>query len=207
MSRQIFTLGQRYWDAQTGSLYSGLVEGIPDENTTVKLTNKQQLLLKALMEAHPNILSYEELTREVWLGRVMSPESLPQLINRTRTALGDSDKGIIVNHPGSGYELKFQQWRGEKSADSSKTTASWLYQLAQHKSVRFGVIGLLSFVTCLNSYLLYNSVESERKFLKVIQSTPYPYVIKDENGRVTAINIGDYRCDYEKAQRLLKCNF
>ncbi|MCL1037500.1 winged helix-turn-helix domain-containing protein [Shewanella submarina] len=203
MSRQIFTLGQRYWDAQTGSLYSGLVEGIPDENTRVKLTNKQQLLLKALMEAHPNILSYEELTREVWFGRVMSPESLPQLINRTRTALGDSDKGIIVNHPGSGYSLNLSLYEPPtKVAD--ETPAQWR---KSHIAIKFAVVCLLIGITGFNTTELFRAYREKQKFTDAAQRTPYPRTIKDETGQVKALMIGDTYCEYDKAKRLLNCNF
>nr|WP_086938274.1 winged helix-turn-helix domain-containing protein [Thaumasiovibrio occultus] len=75
----------------------------------ITLTPKQLRLLICLYEAYPDVASREHIVDYVWESKPISVESLPQLISRTRVALDDYAKRILVNEPGVGYSLAFTQ--------------------------------------------------------------------------------------------------
>lgn len=64
-------------------------------------------VLRALIEAAPNVVSNDELTRAVWRGVVVGPESVTQRIKLLRDALGDDPEAprYIVGLRGQGYRV------------------------------------------------------------------------------------------------------
>ncbi len=64
-------------------------------------------LLRALVEAAPNVLSNEELVRLVWRGVVVGPETVTQRVKLLRDALGDDPAAprYIAGLRGQGYRL------------------------------------------------------------------------------------------------------
>jgi serine/threonine-protein kinase len=64
-------------------------------------------LFRALIEAAPNVVSNDELTRTVWKGVVVGPESVTQRIKLLRDALGDDPEAplYIAGLRGQGYRV------------------------------------------------------------------------------------------------------
>jgi TolB-like protein len=86
-------------------------------------------LLLALVEAAPNVLTYEELVERLWRGRFATPETLAQRVLLLRRALGDdaSSPRYLRGIRGYGYQLvplvrarhlgEGGSWRPTASAD------------------------------------------------------------------------------------------
>jgi len=64
-------------------------------------------LLLALVDAAPSLLTHEELCERVWLGRLVTPETLAQRVLLLRRALGDAASGprYLRVVRGLGYQL------------------------------------------------------------------------------------------------------
>ncbi len=64
-------------------------------------------VLQTLIEAAPNVVSNDELTRAVWRGVVVGPESVTQRIKLLRDALGDDPEAprYILGLRGQGYRV------------------------------------------------------------------------------------------------------
>lgn len=69
------------------------------------LTKKQHQLLVLLIEKYPEHCSKELIKERLWPNYNISPESIPQLVIKTRSALNDIEKSIIINTIGEGYKL------------------------------------------------------------------------------------------------------
>ena len=64
-------------------------------------------VLRTLLDAAPNIVSNDELTRTVWKGVVVGPESVTQRVKLLRDALGDDVTAprYIAGLRGHGYRI------------------------------------------------------------------------------------------------------
>ena len=64
-------------------------------------------LLRALIEAAPNLVSNDELSRAVWHGVIVGPETVTQRIKLLRDALGDNPEAprYIAGLRGQGYRI------------------------------------------------------------------------------------------------------
>ncbi|WP_051202126.1 winged helix-turn-helix domain-containing protein [Ferrimonas senticii] len=202
-TQKIYLLGGVYWDPITGILYSSFNRSFPNGIEVGKLTNKQQVLLKCLLSACPNPIRNELLASEVWQGRKMSPESLPQLINRTRCALADDDKSIIVNHPGEGYTLSFEEVDVKALIDSAPDEKI-KFELSVSLLKQLLILALLV-LTLANLYRLYHAYSSKKAYQEVLQAVPYPYIERGNKGEVKSLMVGDVVCDYDKEQAALTC--
>ena len=90
------------------NLNTGLVSR-DDQSVRKKLTDKQLSLIRLLYDNCDNendgFVSRAHLISKLWIRGSISPESVSQIINRTRTALKDTDKALILNEVGMGYKL------------------------------------------------------------------------------------------------------
>lgn len=73
----------------------------------IPLTKLTYELLLALVDAAPNLLTHDELAERVWLGRLVTPETLAQRVLLLRRALGDEASGprYLRVVRGLGYQL------------------------------------------------------------------------------------------------------
>src|ERR1700732_2597554 len=64
-------------------------------------------LLRTLVEAAPNIVSNDELSRAVWHGVIVGPETVTQRVKLVRDALGDDPEAprYIAGLRGQGYRI------------------------------------------------------------------------------------------------------
>ncbi|WP_390903548.1 winged helix-turn-helix domain-containing protein [Vibrio paucivorans] len=69
----------------------------------VNLRSKESTILKLLLENYPNVVSREQLKREVWEGTYATDLTLNQTINYLRKSLGD--KGLVETKPKIGYKF------------------------------------------------------------------------------------------------------
>lgn len=97
------------------------VEGTQLLNGT--LSEKQATLLKLFVRNYPANTTRQEIMAELWPNGFISPESVNQIINKTRKAIRDIHKDKIVNDPGKGYRLGALEFLAlAESADSSHET-------------------------------------------------------------------------------------
>ena len=74
----------------------------------IKLPNLSYKVLEALLLAHPNLLTHDQLIDQVWgANRVISPENLSQRITLLRQSLGDPSQDAKYIEPvfGQGFRL------------------------------------------------------------------------------------------------------
>ncbi|ELI0634985.1 winged helix-turn-helix domain-containing protein [Vibrio harveyi] len=205
-------LGKFTWDRTTHYLLPSLLSGKTEEQDTVKLTNKQKALLNCLVDAHPNTISNKEIIQQVWGYEHISQESLPQLINRTRRTLEDSDKSILINVPGVGYSLNFDVVEEEEFASEpqiepkQKTIVTSGIQTGYYQKQKLWhllFVALLG-VTMFNLWNTANALYYEHDFKKVLRAEPYPETKHLDDGTIT-VTIDNHECTYHKDQLLLQC--
>jgi len=82
-------------------------------------------VLRALIEAAPNVVSNDELTRRVWKGVVVGPESVTQRVKLLRDALGDDPEAprYIVGLRGQGYRVLPPVTLDSETSDASRPEA------------------------------------------------------------------------------------
>lgn len=77
------------------------------DDERIELPRLSYRLLIALAQAAPAVLSHDELVRQVWDGRVVSPETVTQRVKLLRASLGDdaSDPRYVALVRGEGYRM------------------------------------------------------------------------------------------------------
>lgn len=84
-----------YYDFSTSLFY--------EKDKTIKLANKELLFLSLLAKNHNNVITYEEIEREVWDYEQMSIKSLRSMIGLLRKKI---PYNAISNISNIGYKLK-----------------------------------------------------------------------------------------------------
>ncbi|WP_194436058.1 winged helix-turn-helix domain-containing protein [Vibrio fluminensis] len=196
-------LGDLIWEVESKELKK--VDGDAANEVAVVLTPKQYQLLKCLYDAYPNVLKKEEIVGEVWSNTFTSPESLPQLIIRTRQAIGDTTKQILVNQPGVGYSLNFQSpvineveslpTDCEPSNDSKRKKTRYFWRL---------LLGLMCLVTAYNVFEVCSAFYYASVFKQLHHKNYYPNILSTTDGK-TEVLIGETKCIYEKKKLILQC--
>jgi TolB-like protein/DNA-binding winged helix-turn-helix (wHTH) protein len=102
-------MSQRHFDRfRIGDLIvdTGLLR-VTRDGVDIALPKLSFDLLLALIRAAPNVLSNEELTRLVWPGLVVTPETVSQRVKLVRDALGDDPRSprYIAGLRGRGYSI------------------------------------------------------------------------------------------------------
>ncbi|WP_039987922.1 winged helix-turn-helix domain-containing protein [Vibrio owensii] len=205
-------LGKFTWDRTTHYLLPSLLSGKTEEQDTVKLTNKQKALLNCLVDAHPNTISNKEIIQQVWGYEHISQESLPQLINRTRRTLEDSDKSILINVPGVGYSLNFAAAEQEELVSETPiepkqeaiVTSDARKGYHQNKKLWRFLFAALLVVTMFNLWNTANALYYKHDYEKVLRAAPYPETKRLDDGTIT-VTIDNHECTYYKDQLLLQC--
>ncbi len=72
---------------------------------SIKIEPRAMDLLICLAKRSPEVVSADELVREVWRGRVVSDGSIYLVINQLRDAFGEGDSDLIETIPKRGYRL------------------------------------------------------------------------------------------------------
>lgn len=77
-------------------------------NQEIQLPKLSFSMLMALIQAAPNALSIDELTDQVWAGRVVSPATVAKRVELLRQALGEDSKSAryVALVRGHGYRLR-----------------------------------------------------------------------------------------------------
>ncbi|WP_322802837.1 winged helix-turn-helix domain-containing protein [Vibrio alfacsensis] len=201
----ILVLGNFTWDRTTHYL-KPLVPNDHSEDPKT-LTNKQKALLSCLVDAHPNTISNTEIIKKVWGNEHISQESLPQLINRTRRVLEDSQKNILVNKPGIGYSLNFEfapKTLADNNVESLPPQPQSQAVKKSHSNRWRAVTLVLTLVTVFNVWHTAQALYYKMDFERVLHASPYSEIKKDENGNVI-VTIDNHECIYHKDQLLLQC--
>lgn len=79
---------------------------VKKDGETINLSGKSFDLLLSLLKASPNLLSHDEIMKDVWRNRIVNDETIKQNISRIRSALSDSYKNPIYlsSVRGKGYK-------------------------------------------------------------------------------------------------------
>lgn len=204
-------LGNYIWDRTTHDLQPLSLNGETELKETVRLTNKQKALLSCLADAYPQPLTRSEIVKQVWSNEFISPESLPQLINRTRKTLGDTEKTILRNIPNVGYIIEAQAHKPSASEAEEKTAVQQNLELtkpphADFKSkIRMLVVIVMLALTSYNILNFYNAYVSKQQFIDSRFAEPYPLLKTDPKNGATTIILDDGECKYEKDSQTMDC--
>ncbi len=203
-------IGNFTWEVNSRQLTLGKNDGSNPESKSTVLTPKQYQLLKCLYDAYPETVQNDQIIESVWGSKHTSPESLPQLIIRTRQAIGDVDKTILVNEPGVGYSLVFKpkpvqetlvrdelesctEVEAKAEPEHQRSNIAWLL-----------VMVLLSCATIYNLWVAGESLYNRADFIELHHLQPYPDMEQSENGDIK-LKIDNHDCLYSKDQLLLQC--
>ncbi|WP_199482307.1 winged helix-turn-helix domain-containing protein [Vibrio owensii] len=204
-------VGEFRWDAKSRFLYRTNNDTNDLEQKPLTLTPKQHLLLLSLYNAHPKVLQRNEIINYVWESKPTSPESLPQLVNRTRIVLEDNDKDILVNEPGVGYSLNFtlldeQQEVEDKVAfeNSVKPTGINCVETKPVDPKPKLIVPVLIVLTMLNLSSAIEASYYSHQFMSAFFATPYPNIKQIDENNISLV-IDNNECHYTKNTQLLRC--
>ena len=98
-SKTVFRVGTWLVNPGTGEISRG------DE--ALRLEGREMLLLQCLAERAGEVVSVDELLNRVWLGVVVSPDSVYQAVASLRRQLGDDSRQptYIATVPRLGYRM------------------------------------------------------------------------------------------------------
>ncbi|BCN25764.1 winged helix-turn-helix domain-containing protein [Vibrio alfacsensis] len=204
-------VGKFHWDVKSRFLYRTNSDINDIDKNAVTLTPKQHRLLLSLYNASPNILQRHEIINFVWESKPTCPESLPQLINRTRLALEDNNKEILVNEPGVGYSLNFTLPEEEEEVEDRTTFENSAQPKViisvEAKPVDLKAKLILPVLIVLTMCHLGSAIEASyytHQFLGAFSATPYPHAKKIDAHNISIV-IDNNECHYTKNTQLLKC--
>ncbi|PSV21256.1 hypothetical protein C0W44_08610 [Photobacterium leiognathi subsp. mandapamensis] len=199
MSKEtLIILGDYLWDIEEQSLsYISTDQSITSE--VKRLTNKQQLLLCQLYDAYPHCLTKEQLITAIWNSNI-SPESLPQLINRTRKTLNDKDKDIIKYRSNVGYSLTIKQADCFQMKESQVVADSFFVSLFK----RFCLLGV-AVLTGFNIYNFYDAYTDKEEYINLRFYKPYPRIEETDEPDELMLKVGSNECIYERENKTLIC--
>jgi DNA-binding winged helix-turn-helix (wHTH) protein len=82
-------------------------QSVTQAGTPLTLPKLSYDLLLVLMRAAPNVVTVDQLTREVWPGLVASPETVCKRVTLLREALGEDSQAprYIATLRGRGYQM------------------------------------------------------------------------------------------------------
>ena len=206
-------IGNYRWDPATQSLYPQSTASQDIHGEVKRLTNKQQALILCLFEAYPSPLSKQDIILSVWGNEHLSAESLPQLISRTRQALEDTQKSLIVNHPGQGYSLNVQMKERASSHAEANNAESAPYHAPPRTSDKANasftlgrvILTLLIAATAWNLWNLSEAYHYKTVYENILFHTPYPLLETTDNPDVLKVTIDNNACLYEKTTKTLDC--
>ncbi|WP_114764611.1 winged helix-turn-helix domain-containing protein [Vibrio rhodolitus] len=215
MNNTTLIIGGFTWDVRSRKLErinaGTLADNDASDDKKLSLTPKQFRLLHCLFHAHPNVLQRQEIVDFVWESKPTSPESLPQLINRTRSALEDSNKNILVNQPGIGYSLNFtvkkeplavnEQNDFENSAQPIPTDG--VEAKPADLKIKL-VMPVLMLLTLFNFGSAVEAAYYKHQFISAFFAMPYPYAKQIDNNNISIV-IDNNECNYTKNTQLLTC--
>jgi TolB-like protein/DNA-binding winged helix-turn-helix (wHTH) protein/Flp pilus assembly protein TadD len=115
-------------------------------------------VLRTLLDAAPNVVSNDELTRTVWKGVVVGPESVTQRIKLLRDALGDDPDAprYIVGLRGQGYRILPPV---AVESEIVKATASEPSDSFKGGTTRLRLVGIVLAATTLAVAVAYFAVD------------------------------------------------
>lgn len=204
-------VGEFQWDVKSRFLYRTNNDTNDLEKKPLTLTPKQHRLLLSLYNAHPKVLRRHEIINYVWESKPTSPESLPQLVNRTRIVLEDNNKDILVNEPGVGYSLNFtlqdeqQEVEDKVAFENSEKPKAINYVEAKPVDLKLKLI--VPVLIVLTMFNLGSAIEASyysHQFMSAFFSTPYPNVKQIDENNVSLV-IDNNECHYTKNTQLLRC--
>lgn len=204
-------VGEFRWDAKSRFLYRTNNDTNDLEKKPLTLTPKQHLLLLSLYNAHPKVLQRNEIINYVWESKPTSPESLPQLVNRTRIVLEDNNKDILVNEPGVGYSLNFtlldEQREVEDKVAFENSDKPKTINYVEAKPVELKLKLLVPVLIVLTMFNLSSAIEASyysHQFMSAFFATPYPNVKQIDENNISLV-IDNNECHYTKNTQLLRC--
>ncbi len=203
-------LGNFTWDAESKKMERVQKENHPKVGEDITITPKQFRLLQCLYQAHPEVLQRKDIVDFVWESKPTSPESLPQLINRTRIVLEDTEKDILVNVPGVGYSLNFELSDKENQTSiNEQTIPNEFFPPSLGKKPGYKLLPKLALalflgVTILNLWSTAKAYYYANQFKKVFQAVPYPHMNPLDDNRISIV-IDDNECIYRKSTQILTC--
>ncbi|MDH5601022.1 MAG: winged helix-turn-helix domain-containing protein [Gammaproteobacteria bacterium] len=124
-----------------------------NDNIEHRLEPKAMAVLLYMTEHAGEIITREELEKQVWRGSVVTYEALTVTINKIRAALDDDSRHprYIETLPKRGYRLIAE-------VNTSETTTPSPVDSGNKKNIKLVLAALIAFVTLLFFTLLYNFI-------------------------------------------------
>ncbi|NGN97392.1 helix-turn-helix domain-containing protein [Grimontia sp. S25] len=208
-------LGRFRWDRLTQYLYPQDQDGNDVIEDAKRLTNKQQALIECLYNAAPEKVTRDDITLYVWGSEHISQESLPQLINRTRQVLEDSDKTLISNVPGVGYSLACETLAGQEEETHQEMRE--LTEVLNERPVvedqasngiawiRLAIVAVLAVISVINIKHFVEAYQFKKGFIETRLAVPYPHIEKTEDENKLIVTVEGKECIYEKDVEIINC--
>lgn len=206
----VLFIGNIRWDPATQTLHTPSSNAESGDSEIKRLTKKQQALLHCLYQVSPAPLSKQDIIRAVWGNDFISAESLPQLINRTRLALNDKEKNLIVNHPGEGYSLNVTiknstTDRGQETHVEKVETPCLLSKIERLFMRGKVILILLLIATVWNIGNLADVYRYKKQYESILFHTQYPFIEKTDQPHTLKVTIDNHVCLYTQATKTLDC--
>jgi TolB-like protein/DNA-binding winged helix-turn-helix (wHTH) protein/Flp pilus assembly protein TadD len=151
------------------------------DGVSIALPKLSYDLLLALVRAAPNLVSLDELMRLVWLGIVVSPETVSQRIKLLRDALEDDPREprYIAGLRGRGYQMiaPVKELEADPAASAPNPSTASVEPLAPRPQPRRNrlllIVVVVGFVLALG-WFLANRIWSPKQIVQEKRATTTP---------------------------------
>lgn len=199
MKPKSIRLGKFHWVPGEALLHSP-----NDSMANKKLTNKQVQLLSCLYDHTPERVKKNTLVEQIWPSQFISAESLPQLINRTRNTLEDTNKEIITHYRNEGYSLNWQSISDNENLNITASSSNVNKKIIDIIiNLIITTLTLIGVYTNYNAYIIYNG---HREYQSIMKSAPtYRGITSESKEKITFILDGNI-CEYIKNTNEVNCD-
>ncbi|MEZ8964173.1 MULTISPECIES: winged helix-turn-helix domain-containing protein [Vibrio] len=113
-------------------LYSSTSGVLSKNQVLTQLRAKESALLNALIKRVPDVLSRENIVKELYENTYATDVTINQLVKRLRTALGDDKRSLIRTIPKTGYLLAIEPKLVKNNTETCSVEAPFIAPVANH---------------------------------------------------------------------------
>lgn len=217
-NNDIVRLGQTCWVLSENKIYPLERDGSINTLREVKLTQKQWELLHCLYNPSKEPVSKEKIINTIWPSQAISPESLPQIINKTRKSIYDSEKNVIQHLRNVGYILNHSAYLNTNSIpvetelidekDKLEQNIKKSNSLLKEKTklaIYYSLIFFLTISSILLSLGIYERKIKRQEFLDIhLNSDRYDQIISESDGEIL-FRVNGHICRFSKSSHEVNC--
>ena len=113
-------------------LYSSTSGVLSKNQVLTQLRAKESALLNALIKRVPDVLSRENIVKELYENTYATDVTINQLVKRLRTALGDDKRSLIRTIPKTGNLLAIEPKLVKNNTETCSVEAAFIAPVANH---------------------------------------------------------------------------